>query len=174
MKLKDLRKLHVVHFPDPVLSRATAPVDVVDDDLRALAHRMLELMREHKGVGLAAPQVGVGLRLFVCSPTGEEKDDMAFVNPQLTELTGSEEREEGCLSIPGVTVQMRRATQVTLKALNLSGESVEAKGTNLLARIWQHEVDHLEGRLIIDRMSPSDEIANRKVIKQLKDQYRAK
>ena len=96
---------------------------------------------------------------------------MAFVNPTFAEMSGSEEREEGCLSIPGVTVNVRRATEVTMKARDLQGRSVEVKGSELLARIWQHEVDHLDGRLIIDRMSTSDEIANRRAIKQLKDQY---
>jgi peptide deformylase len=174
MQLKDLRKLHIRHFPDPILSKAAAPVELFDERLRDLAHRMVELMHEAKGVGLAAPQVGLGLRLFVCNPTGEDKDDMAFVNPRFTDLVGNEEREEGCLSIPGVTVNVRRATEVTMQAVDLQGQAVQLQGTNLLARIWQHEVDHLDGRLIIDRMSASDEIANRKVLKQLKDQYRTK
>jgi peptide deformylase len=174
MQLKDLRKLRIRHFPDPVLSRVTAPIAVFDEKLRNLALRMLELMREAKGVGLAAPQVGLGIRLFVCNPTGEEKDDMAFVNPRFTDLVGNEEREEGCLSIPGVTVNVRRATQVTMEAIDLQGQPLTVQGVDLLARIWQHETDHLDGRLIIDRMSTSDEIANRKAIKQLKEQYRGK
>jgi len=140
-------------------------------EIAALAKRMLELMREAKGVGLAAPQVGVGLRLFVCNPTGEPDDDLVCINPCFTDLSGGEEREEGCLSIPGVTVTMRRATQVLMEAFDPDGNPFQATGTELRAIVWQHEVDHLDGRLIIDNMSATDEIANRRALKQLQDQY---
>jgi len=169
-----LRKLRMVLYPDPVLTVPGAPVTVFDDQLRSLAARMFELMREAKGVGLAAPQAGESIRLFVCNASGEPGHDLVFVNPRFTELVGADEREEGCLSIPGVTVTLRRATRVVMQALDLSGEPVRAEGTELMARIWQHEVDHLDGRLIIDRMSPSDEIANRRALKQLRDDYKGK
>lgn len=172
MALRNWKKLKVIFYPDPVLSRSAARVQVFDDELAALAARMLELMRESKGVGLAAPQVGESLQLFVCNPTGEPGDDLVFVNPAFTELSGGEDREEGCLSIPGVTVAMRRAVQATMTAADLQGRPLRAEGAGLMARIWQHEVDHLHGRLIIDRMSSSDEIANRRAIKQLRDDYK--
>ncbi len=165
------RRLGIVFYPDPVLLRAAAPVTVFDDGLRTLAGRMLELMREAKGVGLAAPQVGEGIRLFVCNAVGEPGHDLAFVNPRFVELTGSDDHEEGCLSIPGVTVNVRRATSVVMEAFDLEGRPVRAEATDLPARIWQHEVDHLDGRLIIDRMSSSDEVANRRAIKQLRDDF---
>lgn len=166
------KKLKVVYYPDPVLSRPAARVQTFNDELAALSARMLELMRESKGVGLAAPQVGESIQLFVCNPTGEPGDDLVFVNPAFTELSGGEDREEGCLSIPGVTVSMRRAIKATMTACDLEGRPLHAEGTGLMARIWQHEVDHLHGRLIIDRMSSSDEIANRRAIKQLRDDYK--
>jgi peptide deformylase len=174
MAKMNLSKLRIINYPDPVLSRPGEAVSVFDDDLRALAARMFELMREAKGVGLAAPQVGRSLRLFVCNATGEPKDDLVFVNPRFVSLSGGDEKEEGCLSIPGVTVKVRRATQVVMEARDLHGQALTASAAELMARIWQHESDHLDGRLIIDRMSPTDEIANRRALKQLRDDYKPK
>jgi peptide deformylase len=172
MKLPDPSRLHIILYPDPILKKRAKAVVKFDADIEALARRMLELMHEAKGLGLAAPQVGVGLRLFVGNPTGEPGDALICANPRLGELSGGEEKEEGCLSIPGVTVTMRRATQVVLEAFDLQGRPFQTTGTDLRARVWQHEIDHLDGRLIIDNMSATDEIANRRAIKQLQDQYR--
>src|SRR3972149_1898323 len=172
MKLPSPSRLRIVLYPDPVLKKRAVNVGNFNAEIAALAKRMLELMREAKGGGLAAPQVGVGLRVFVCNPTGEPGDDLVCVNPRFTELSGGGEREEGCLSIPGVTVTMRRATQVVMEAFDVDGKPFQTTGTELRARIWQHETDHLDGRLIIDNMSATDEITNRRAIKQLQDQYR--
>ncbi len=171
-KTPDLRALRIVRFPDPILKKVAKPVQVFDASVLELTARMLELMREHEGVGLAGPQVGQSLRIFVCNATGEAGDDLIFVNPLLSNLTGNDEQSEGCLSIPGVSVQMRRATQAALQAVDAAGNPVQVEGAGLLARIWQHEIDHLDGRLIIDFQSTADEIANRKAIKQLREEYR--
>jgi peptide deformylase len=160
--------LRIVLYPDPVLKKRCAPVTEFDGRLEMMARRMLELMHDGKGIGLAAPQVGVPVRMFVCNDTGEPADDRVFINPQFIELTGAAEMEEGCLSIPGALVTMRRATHAEMRAVDLAGNPVEVAGDDLRARVWQHESDHLEGRLIIDNMSPTDEIANRRVLKQLK------
>jgi len=165
-------KLRIVHYPAPVLRKPCAPVEAFDPELRAVAERMLELMREANGVGLAAPQVGLAWRLFVCNGSGEPDDDLVCVNPTLTELTGGDELEEGCLSIPGVSVTMRRATFATMEASDLDGTPFAVEADGLMARIWQHELDHLNGRLIIDSMSPTDEIANRRALKQLEADYK--
>jgi len=114
----------------------------------------------------------LSLRLFVCNPTGEPSDDLVCINPRFAELSGAEEKPEGCLSIPDVTVSMRRATHAELQAMDPDGRSFAVTGNELLARIWQHEVDHLDGRLIIDNMSETDEIANRKALKQLEEAHR--
>ncbi len=172
MKLPDPSRLRILLYPDPILKKRAKAVGKFDADIEALARRMLELMHEAKGLGLAAPQVGVGLRLFVCNPTAELGDDLICVNPRLAELSGGEEKEEGCLSIPVVTVTMRRATHVVLEAFDVAGNPFQVTGTDLRARVWQHEIDHLDGRLIIDNMSATDEITNRRAIKQLQDQYR--
>lgn len=172
MKLPDLDKLSVVHFPDPILKRACTPVSEFGPDLTALADRMLTLMKEGEGLGLAAPQVGILIRMFVCNPTGEPEDDMVCVNPEFVELTGAQEKEEGCLSIPGASITMRRANQAVMKLCDTDGQPLEQTGEGLLARIWQHESDHLDGRLITDNMSASDEISNRRAIKQLEADYK--
>lgn len=161
-------RLRIVQFPEPVLRQRTRPVEVFDDALADLTRRMIALMHEAKGVGLAAPQVGQSIRLFVCNHTGEPQDNQVVVNPVLLDFEGVEEKPEGCLSIPGVTVTMRRPARVRLTALNAQGEAYEIKGDDLRARIWQHETDHLDGKLIIDNMSEADEIANRKALKQLR------
>lgn len=159
--------LRIFQYPEPILRRRCRPVEVFDDALADLARRMTALMHEAKGVGLAAPQVGLDIRLFVCNHTGEPQDNIVCVNPVLLELSGAEEKPEGCLSIPGVTVTMRRSTHVRLQALDARGVAFELNGDDLRARIWQHESDHLDGKLIIDNMSEADEIANRRALKLL-------
>jgi len=163
-----LQDLEILRFPNPLLKKACAPVAEYNEGLSRLAERMLKLMHEAQGVGLAAPQVGVLIRLFVCNPTGEPNDNTVFVNPSFVELCGAAAGEEGCLSIPGVTVNMRRATHAVMDAFGLDGRAIRVSADDLRARIWQHETDHLDGRLITDHMSAADEIANRRAIKQLK------
>lgn len=173
MKLPKLNNLQIVCYPDPVLKRKCAPVEGFGPELRDLADKMLELIRQAKGVGLAAPQVGIPIRLFVCSPTEEPGDAFVCVNPTFAEIDGADENEEGCLSIPGVLVTMRRATRVVIEGFDFQGQSFRKEAVDLEARIWQHEVDHLNGRLIIDTMSMTDEISNRRVLKQLAADYAA-
>ncbi len=174
MKIPNLDNLRIVYYPDPRLKKVAAEVLDFDQNLKSLANKMLDLMHDAKGVGLAAPQVGVSVRMFVCNAIGEEGDDRIFVNPKLMDLTGAAELEEGCLSLTGVTVNMRRATTATMEAFDVEGHPIKLTGEDLVARVWQHETDHLDGRLIIDRMSQSDEILNRRAIKQLRDDYTGK
>ena len=168
----DVKTLKITHYPDPVLRKTCQPVTAFDDQLRRIAARMLELMREGKGVGLAASQVGLLVRMFVSNPTGEPGHDLIAVNPELSDLTGTSEAEEGCLCLPDVHVVVRRAQSVKLRAYDLSGQPFERVGTELEPRIWQHETDHLDGRLIIDYMSEASEIANRRALKQLREAFR--
>jgi len=173
MRLPDLDNLRIVHYPDPVLKKVCAPVEAFGPDLKALADKMLAIMHEAEGAGLSAPQVGIPIRVFVCNPTGEMSDDLICVNPRLIELTGAEEKEEGCLSIPGVSVTMRRATHAVMEALDTDGKPFQKTGQDLEARIWQHEANHLDGRLITDNMATTDEIANRRAVRQLEAEYAA-
>lgn len=162
--------LAIIHYPAPVLRETARPVGRVDDEIRSVALRMIELMHQAPGVGLAAPQVGLPWRMFVANPTGEEGDDRVYINPELTALAGGNAaREEGCLSLPGVTVEVTRPAAATIRATNLDGEVFEESADDLLARIWQHENDHLDGVLIIDKMSPIDRMANKRVLRELEE-----
>ncbi len=166
-------KLQIALYPDPVLRLVCKPVEAFDDQLAALVERMKHLLREAHGVGLAAPQVGVPIRLFICCPTGEDDDLTVWVNSQLSDMQGAEEGEEGCLSIPGVTVPKRRATQACIRGFDFAGNPISAEITGLTARVCQHESDHLDGVLVIDAMPELAELANRKTIKQLEADYAA-
>lgn len=167
MKLPRLDKLKIVYYPDPILKRVCEPIEEFSAELAALAKAMLEIKRAAKGVGLAAPQLGIPIRMFVCNVTGEPEDDLVCVNPSLSGLDGAAELEEGCLSIPGVNIVKRRSSTAVLNAFDVHGRAFERTDNELLARIWQHEIDHLNGRLITDNMSATDEITNRRALKQL-------
>ncbi len=170
----DIARLSITRYPDPILRQVCRPVETFDDELRQLAARMLELMRAEKGVGLAAPQVRVPIRLFVCNPTGQPDNDFVVVNPVLSNQFGAEEHDEGCLCLPEVSVPIRRAQSIKLRGCDLSGQPLERDGQELEGRIWQHETDHLNGRLIVDYMSEASAIANRRALKQLRDAYKNK
>ena len=170
---KPIEKLRIVLYPHPALRQRCKPVERFDDELSALVDRMLVLMREGRGVGLAGPQVGVLLRLFVCNPTGEPGDAAVWVNPVLSGLEGSVEAEEGCLSLPNVNVPKRRAQTAVIEGFDVRGNPKRAQASDLLARIWQHETDHLDGILIIDAMSEAAELANRRTIRQLEADFEA-
>jgi len=172
--VKNLDKLHIIHYPDPRLRRPCEPVTEFNADLAALARRMLELMLAGRGVGLAAPQVGVNQRLFVMNPTGKPGDDLVLVNPTIHDAHGSVECEEGCLSLPGVNAQVRRAQRCRVTAQDVEGRSFEAVLQDLPARICQHETAHLNGVLILDRMGPSDRLATRRTVKALEEAHPGK
>jgi peptide deformylase len=164
--------LRIIYWPDPRLKKKSEPVTVFDEKLRVLSARLLDIMREFKGVGLAAPQVGLNIRLFVINPTGKPEDDKVYVNPVLSDPAGeNEEKEEGCLSIPEINVNIIRPTILKMQALDISGEPFEQTASGFVTRIWQHENDHLDGRLIIDRMTPVTRMTNRKQLKKLEDDY---
>lgn len=165
--------LTIIAWPDPRLKKVSAPVETFDANLTALANRMFELMREARGVGLAAPQVGMNIRLFVMNPTGKPEDDRVYVNPVLSEPTGEEEGEEGCLSLPGINAQIVRSKTLQIDAQDLQGRPIRQAETGYLARIWQHETDHLNGILLTDRMGPVAKMANRKILKELEEKYEA-
>lgn len=168
----DTATLKIIMYPDPRLRQACEPVTDFDDSLRALALRMVELMHGAKGVGLAAPQVGVMIRMFVCHAITDPEDHMILVNPKLADLQGQAAGDEGCLSLPDVTVEVYRAESCTILAQDLNGEPIRAAGVDLVARCWQHECDHLDGRLITDRMSDADKIANRRILKTLEAEFK--
>jgi peptide deformylase len=163
-----VENLTIVLYPDPRLRRQCAPVEAVDDHVRDICRRMLQLMHEAPGVGLAAPQVGLSSRLFVANATGDPADDMVFINPTLIEPSRRmEELEEGCLSLPEIRALIRRPIQITIEATDIDGSRFQATSDELPARIWQHEYDHLDGILITDRMAPIDRMANQKALREM-------
>ncbi len=168
----DIGTLAIIHYPDPRLRKKCAAVTEFDADLAALAERMHKLMCDGKGVGLAAPQVGLLIRMFVMNPTGEPDGVMTLVNPLISDRAGSAEREEGCLSLPEVFVQVRRPETCLVAAQTVTGETIEFEADNMIARVAQHETDHLDGKLILDRMGPADKIATRKTLQALEENYR--
>jgi len=169
----DIESLTLVKYPDPRLRENCSPVTEFDNRLRALAERMFVIMYKGNGVGLAGPQAGVTLRVFVANPTMEPEDERVYVNPELIATSGSVEAEEGCLSLPTLSCRIKRYATATIRARDLEGDTFEQTGEGLLARVFQHEYDHIEGRLIIDRMSAVAKIANRRLLKDLEAAYSA-
>jgi peptide deformylase len=166
-------KLNIIYWPDPRLKKISKPVETFDENLKTLTVKMFELMRENKGVGLAAPQVGLNLRLFVMNHDGEPASDRVYVNPVLSDPDAEEEGEEGCLSLPKINIQVWRSKTLHIKAQDVNGQFFEQTETGYLARIWQHEIDHLNGIMLTDRMGPVARMANRKLLKDLEEKYAA-
>ena len=150
--------LEIIHYPHPTLRYVSKPLKRVDAELKAMVVEMFDLMYEHEGIGLAANQVDLPYRLFVCNPSGdpdEKEAECVFINPVILKGSGQHEREEGCLSIPGVYGPVIRKEKITVQAYNLAGEEISGELDGLFARVVQHETDHLDGRLFIDRLTPT-------------------
>ena len=167
--LPDAQALEIVHYPAAVLKRPAEDVVEIDAWLTAVAQRMTDLMTRHEGVGLAAPQVGLPLRMFIMAADGKPENLRVLINPQITDLQGQVEAEEGCLSLPDIRTAVLRAQCVTVRGYDLSGNEVRETLVDWPARIAQHENDHLEGILIIDRISPSVRLSLRQQLKVLED-----
>ncbi len=140
-------------YGDPSLRRRAEPVDVIDDEIRSICERMVETMLRANGAGLAAPQIGISKQIIVLDVDGEFH---ILLNPDLIEVSGETEQiTEGCLSVPGVDAPVERATKAIIEGTTLEGKRVRIEGTGLLARAMQHEMDHLNGNLFFDRLSPA-------------------
>jgi len=149
--------LDIVKFPDPILRKKAAPIEEIDDAVRDRAKQMIALMHRDKGVGLAAPQVGWSARLFVMNPSGKPGEERVLVNPVIAPKGKAKARSnEGCLSLPEINGKIERFEAVVLKAYTLEGERVEETLEGFPARVAQHESDHLDGVLIIDKMSEAE------------------
>jgi peptide deformylase len=146
----------IVLYPDPVLLEETQPVESIDEDVRKLVTDLVETMYRAPGIGLAANQIGVSRRVCVVDPSvGEEPGALrVFINPLVRELHGRERGEEGCLSFPGITLEIDRAEQVTVESLDLEGRQTTQTFEGLLARVILHECEHLDGRVFLHNLSP--------------------
>jgi peptide deformylase len=148
--------LPIVIYPDPRLEQVSAEVPEINDEVRALVADMIETCYACDGVGLAAVQIGALVRIFVLDPTfaGGTKTDPAlvFINPRIEATEGKIKEEEGCLSLPGVFIPVERFSRTRVSATNLAGERFEMEGTGLISRAFQHEIDHLDGKLTIEKI----------------------
>jgi peptide deformylase len=169
----DLPSLQVVKYPDPRLKEICTPIDTIDEPLIRLVEGMWRLMLESSGVGLAGPQVGVTVRLFVASPSFSPEDLRVYINPRIVEASGKVEEEEGCLSFPLIYTNVKRDAIVTVESTDLDGNTFRETCGDLHSRIIQHEIDHLDGRLLVDRMGTLSKLTNRKALKDLEAQFSA-
>jgi peptide deformylase len=166
----DVNKCRITHYPNQVLGRQAETVEQVDDNIHQLVEKMIDLMLENKGIGFAAPQAGVSLRLFIISLTGKRDDVRAYVNPTVTPIGDLDEMEEGCLSVPGIYTKVRRYKKATVEASDLDGNKFVEEAEGMYARVLQHEYDHIEGVTIINRMGQAAKITHRRQLKKLQKQ----
>ncbi|HEY8368819.1 MAG TPA: peptide deformylase [Thermodesulfobacteriota bacterium] len=148
--------LPIRHYPDPVLKRRTEPVERITPEIVQLCRDMAETMYAAPGVGLAANQVGVSLRIFTadCHGEGEPRQLITMINPEIVDVKGELKEEEGCLSVPEYSAPVVRYAECTVKGLGLDGKEQVITGRGLLSRCFQHEIDHLNGLLFVDRLGP--------------------
>lgn len=174
--MTDPKNFDVVLFPDPVLRKETEEITAFNDELKGVVEGMFERMFESQGVGLAAPQVGLSMRLFVLNDEGDKdkpERNLALINPTIKSFGGKKTRhEEGCLSLPGVHADITRPEKCVVHHFDVDGNEVEKEYDGFVARIIQHEYDHLQGVLLVDRMTPSDKLRNRAAVDELKAAYR--
>jgi len=145
----------IVKYPDPVLAKKGEPVTVFDDKLKTLVDDMFASMYEAQGIGLAAPQIGISQRIAIIDVSFRKnpEEKIALINPEIIEREGTQYEEEGCLSLPDIRDKVKRAAKVKVRAQDVKGEWFEIEGEELLSRAFQHEIDHLDGVLFIDRIS---------------------
>jgi peptide deformylase len=170
----DVDKCVMTHYPAAVLGKAAEPVKEIDDTIRRLVDRMIDVLVETRGVGLAAPQIGVSLRLFIVSLDCSRDHVKVYINPKVTPAGDLEETEEGCLSVPGVWPKIRRFKRATVTATDLNGREFTEEAEGLYARCLQHENDHIDGTTIVNRMGAAARIAHRRQLKRLADKQEGK
>ena len=164
----------IVKYPHPALRMKSLPVRAIDDQLREVVRRMFNLMYEAKGIGLAANQVALPWRLFVLNLTGdpaEQEEEHVFINPEILKRKGNEEGEEGCLSLPKLYADVRRSADVVIEAFDLDGEGFQMTLDGLAARCVQHESDHLDGVLFIDRLTDTKKREIAGILSDFEDQF---
>jgi len=167
----DIDKCQITHYPADVLGGRAEPVDQIDDNIRQLVDKMIDIMLKNKGVGLAAPQVGVSLRLFIISLDGSRENVRAYVNPTVTPAGELDAIDEGCLSVPGIYTKIRRYKKCEVTATDLDGNEFTDQAEGLYARALQHEYDHIEGITIVNRMGQPARIVHRKQLKKLQEHH---
>jgi peptide deformylase len=166
--------LQIIQYPHPTLRRVAKPLRRVDADLHRLVREMFDLMYEHRGIGLAATQVDLPYRLFIInleSDPAKRDQEFVFINPVLSNRKGMAEAEEGCLSLPTLYADVKRPERVTVNAYTLGGQELNMELSGLFARAVQHEVDHLDGILFIDRLTPTGELTVRPALEEFEIEF---
>ena len=163
--------MRIVKYPDPILLRPTEKIEAIDDEIRQLAADMLETMYQGRGVGLSANQVGRALHMAVINPTGNKEDEIVVINPEIVASDGKAVEEEGCLSFPGLYGKVARAKSVTVHYTDLDGNAHSIEAQDFLARIFQHEIDHLNGVVFVSKLRPAAKIRLAPDLKRLETEY---
>ena len=166
--------MHIIHYPHPTLRHLAKPLRRVDARLKDMVGEMFDLMYADKGVGLAATQVDLPMRLFILNLKADPKardEERVFINPVIAQRKGQAEAEEGCLSLPSLYGDVIRPERITINAYNLAGEEINETVSGLLARVIQHETDHLDGVLFVDRMSEGGKMAVREKIEEFEIEF---
>ena len=165
--------LRVLKYPHPALRHKSKPLRRVDGELKNVIREMFDLMYQQKGVGLAANQVDLPYRFFVINPEGEPTKgrEFVFLNPVLEKRSGTAEAEEGCLSFPEIFAPVKRSAKVTVSAYDLDGQEIRCEFDGLMARAVQHEYDHLDGVLFIDRLSPTGLLSVKEALAELEREF---
>src|SRR3990167_6965250 len=158
----------IIYLPDPRLRKMSKKIEIIDDALQTLIDDMFETMYHAKGVGLAAPQIGINIRLSVVDVIGDKTQQLILINPEIIAREGEVDYQEGCLSVPGVYDTVRRAETVTMRAQDRTGAFYEITASGLLGECFQHEIDHLNGKLYIDLLSPLKRTMARRKLEKFK------
>ena len=168
--------MELVYYPDPRLRDVSKKITTIDQEILDAIPQMFEIMYKARGIGLAGPQAGLGRRIVVANLTGDPKkkdDEQVFINPEILDRSGKLKEEEGCLSLPGMAVQVPRAEKVLVRYKGVDGKFVEREAEMLESRLFQHEIDHLDGILILDKMTPADRKQNAPLIEELEEDFKA-
>jgi len=168
----DIEKCRITHYPAEVLGRRAQPVEKVDDNIHRLVEKMTDIMLKNKGVGLAAPQAGVSIRLFIISLDGTRENVKVYINPTITPDGELGSIDEGCLSVPGIYTKIRRYKKCKVTATDLDGREFTDQAEGLYARALQHEYDHIEGMTIVNRMGQTAKIVHRRHLKKLSERHK--
>jgi peptide deformylase len=170
-------KLKLVYYPDPILRKPSAPVKEITKELREAVPQMFEIMYGSRGIGLAGPQAGLPHRIVVANIFGDARkkdEEKVFINPEILDRGGVMTEEEGCLSLPGLAAKIRRSAWVNVRYGDLDGEKWEIKVDGLWAKLFQHEIDHIDGLLMVDKMTAADLKQWRPLLQELEEDHAAK
>jgi peptide deformylase len=168
--------MELVYYPDPRLRDVSKKISTIDQEILDAIPQMFEIMYKARGIGLAGPQAGLGRRIVVANLSADPKnkeDEQVFINPEIVDRSGKLLEEEGCLSLPGMAAQVPRAEKVLVRYKDLTGKTIEREAEMLESRLFQHEIDHLDGILIVDKMTPADRKQWAALLKEMEEDFKA-